>query len=58
MEEEKFSPCTPTILKEPPPMWYQPTITEILPPPNANDTQHHIQFISSSVGTMIHVVYS
>ena len=42
IEEDKFSPCKPTRPQELPPTHYQPTITEILPPHNADDTQHHI----------------
>lgn len=57
-DEFILAPCTPTRMQELPPTWHQTTIITILPPPNASDTQHHIQFISSYVGTMICVVCS
>lgn len=57
-EEEKFSPRTPPKLQQLPLTHYQPAIIEILPRTHANDTHHHIKFISSSLGTMIHVSYS
>lgn len=36
----------------------QASMMEIPPPPNVDDTQHHIWFISSCIGTMTHVVCS
>lgn len=44
--------------REPYPTHHQAIIKEILPPPSADDTQHHTWFISSSVGTLIHAVCS
>lgn len=53
-----LAPRMSTVSREPTPTHHQSTITEILPPHYADNTQHHIRFISSSVGTMIRVVYS
>lgn len=53
-----LDPRKSMVSQEPTPTHHNFAITSILPPPNADDTQHHIQFISSSVGTMIHDVCS
>lgn len=48
----------PPLSRETSPTHHQDTIMEILPPPDADDAQHHIQFISLTIGTMIRVICS
>lgn len=58
IKEDTLAPRTPRVSLKPALTHHQSTITKIIPPPNANNTQHHIQFISSSIGMMICVVFS